>query len=290
MWRKAIFNIVKKPVASSFRGVTTDIAPSNRNQVSPQQPSIPVQNGKFSILGSGNSSLISQLKSNNKIVKSNQLFEYRTWKEEDLPDIVDFILKNFAKREVLMSSHLNYTDDNALHNTRKYVQYNIEEAHQQGASFLARDMFSGKVRGVRVNGIGMRNGLELLQDFGTQMNSVARFMHTSEIESFSRNQNSFMRHVIVCVDPKVLKCGVATKLNLMCHEFAAKRGLERLTATCTSSLPENLAKKCGFRLHATVSYKDYAVKNRQHMCNNVYNVYMKLARDHGYCRIMVKDI
>ena len=52
-------------------------------------------------------------------------------------------------------------------------------------------------------------------------------MHTSEIESFSSNQNAFMRHVIVCVDPKVLKCGVATKLNQMCHEFAVKRGLER---------------------------------------------------------------
>ena len=174
MWKKAIFNVVKKSGTPSIRGIATELVSPEGARVSPQQPSIPVPNGNFSIIGSGSSSLISQLKSNNKIVKTTQLFEYRTWKEEDLPDIVDFILNNFAKREVLMSSHLNCANGNAMHNTRKYVQYNIEEAHQQGASFLARDMTSGKVRGVRVNGIGMRNGLELLQDFGTQMNSVAR--------------------------------------------------------------------------------------------------------------------
>ena len=39
---------------------------------------------------------------------------------------------------------------------------------------MARDTRTNAIKGVRVNGVGSRNGLDLLQDFGTEMNSVAK--------------------------------------------------------------------------------------------------------------------
>ena len=118
-----------------------------------------------------------------------------------------------------------------------------------------------------------------------------QFMHTAEasLDSLTGYQD-YMRHVIVCVAPEVIKSGVATKLNQMCLQYASDHQLGQLTATCTSGIPEKLATKCGFRLHTKVCYRKYADSNQHRMDARLTEVYRQLAATHGYARIMVKDV
>ena len=51
----------------------------------------------------------------------SSFYEYRTWRDEDVNEVVDFIVNSFIRREVLMGAH-SANEDNA----RSYIEYCIE--------------------------------------------------------------------------------------------------------------------------------------------------------------------
>jgi len=220
------------------------------------------------------------------ITKLSSLYEYRKWERKDLNDIMDFVLKNFSPNEPLVSTLMGKPS-----NCIKYNEYTIEHALQSDASFLARDIHTNKIKGVRINSIGARNGMELLEDFGPEMNAVAKFLYFAEsnFQSLGDSDN-YMRHIVVCVSPEAARSGVASKLNTMCINHALENNLTKLTSCCSYSWPEKLALKSGFYLHSLVDYADFASKYRHLMSKEIFNRFMSLSAAHGYARMMVKDL
>ena len=118
----------------------------------------------------------------------------------------------------------------------------------------------------------------------------------------------FFRNIIVVVDPNHVKGGVASELNSMCLQYAQENNIRHLLATCTYALPANiLARCCGYREHAKVSYDSIARTGGDiHKLTGaaapaVYNspgqfnarqleCLSRLNREHGHLRVMVLEL
>ena len=66
---------------------------------------------------------------------------------------------------------------------------------------------------------------------------------------------NFFSNLIVGVDPRYIKSGVASGLNAMCLQYARAHDMRHLMATCTYDLPAILACSCGYREHTRVPYE-----------------------------------
>lgn len=98
----------------------------------------------------------------------------------------------------------------------------------------------------------------------------------------------FMRNVIVCVAPDAVQRGIATRLNRLCTRHARAHNFRHVTSMCSSRAPEQLALSSGYRRHAAVDYRDYAL--RFGLRGDTLRRFLLIARDHGHARLMVQDL
>ncbi|XP_009858449.3 uncharacterized protein LOC104265652 [Ciona intestinalis] len=203
----------------------------------------------------------------------------RPCQPSDRDAMVDFMSTRFVTREPLMKA-IGATPSNSS----LFVEHCIDESILQGASFLALDSETGRICGVRLNGVGPPSPLEKECDFGTTINAIPKFLDDVEGDMASLlNTDQFMRHIAICVEQSSSQCGIATQLMIMSVQFAKREQLKYLTAMCSWSLPYKLSLKMGFKVVREISYSDYA-KNHAHP--SMVPRFMELAKKEKAARVM----